>query len=95
MSMSTTVVGIVPPDETWQKMKAVWDACEKAGVPVPVRVLEFFHDKTPDPKGVLIDLGVYPYARSWSDKRLNAEGIELDLSAIPPDVKMIRFYNSW
>lgn len=42
MSMSTHVTGFAPADGTWQKMKAAWDACETAGVPVPAEVEEFF-----------------------------------------------------
>ena len=30
--MSTSVVGIKPPDDTWRKMKAAWDACMAADV---------------------------------------------------------------
>src|ERR1035441_9166498 len=129
MSMSTHVTGFAPPDETWQKMKAIWDACETvgvpvpgeveeffggegpdpaggevgpprqalggacetAGVPVPGEVEEFFGGEAPDPAGVEVDLPL----REWSDSGYGGAGYELDIAAIPPQVKTIRFYNSW
>lgn len=90
MSMSTHVVGFVPPDETWQKMKAAWDACEAADVPIPDKVIDFFNDEMPDPAGVETELPL----REWNGGERGA-GYELDVSAIPEHVKVIRFYNSW
>jgi hypothetical protein len=90
MSMSTHVTGFAPPDERWQKMKAAWDACRAAGVAVPVPVQDFFGDEDPDPAGVEVDLPV----REWNGGLAGA-GYELDVSAIPSQVKIIRFYNSW
>lgn len=56
MGMSTHVVGFIPPDEKWQKMKAVWDACRAAGVEVPEDVCDFFEGGEPDPAGVEVML---------------------------------------
>ncbi len=91
MSMSTHVIGFVPPDEQWQKMKAIWDACEAAGIPVPEEVDDFFGDTGPDPAGVEVDLD--PLLREWHGD--SGAGFELDVTAIPSKVKTIRFYNSW
>jgi hypothetical protein len=89
MSMSTYVRGIVPPDETWQKMKAVWETCEAAGIPVPGEVERFFGGEKPDPAGVVIKIEVRPYKADME------EGFEVDLAALPPHVKTIRFWNRW
>lgn len=100
MGMSSYVVGIVPPDETWKKMKAAWDACEAAGIPVPEPVRRFFNGEAPDPAGVVVPLGsawkapeagsaVQPY------KGDAADGFEVDLAKLPPHVKRIRFVNSY
>jgi hypothetical protein len=89
MSMSTHVTGFAPPDETWQKMKAVWDSCLTARIPVPDPVLEFFGGEQPDPSGVKISLPL----REWHDE--GGAGYELDVSAIPEQVQVLRFYNSW
>ena len=89
MSMSTHVIGFTPPDETWQKMKAIWDACQRADVPVPDEVDDFFGGEAPDPAGVEVELPL----REWRDGE--REGFELEVAAVPSSVKTIRFYNSW
>lgn len=90
MGMSTHVVGFVPPDDKWKAMKAVYDACAAAGVPVPREVDKFFDGVAPDPAGVEIELLV----REWRDE-YTSEGFELDVESIPPHVRTIRFFNSW
>jgi hypothetical protein len=90
MSMSTHVTGYAPPDERWQQMKAIWDTCKVAGIPVPAEVEEFFGGEEPDPAGVEVELPL----REWSGTYAGA-GYELDVAAIPSQVKTIRFYNSW
>lgn len=89
MSMSTHVVGFAPPDDDWQKMKAIWDACTAAGVAIPRDVTRFFGDTTPDPAGVEVEL------KSSEWKNEFCEGLEIDVAKIPKHVKRIRFYNSW
>lgn len=90
MSMSTRVIGFVPPDEAWQKMKAVWDACDAAGIDPPAAVVSFFDGEAPDPAGQELELPI----REWSGGEAGA-GYELDVAAIPAQVRTIRFYNSW
>jgi hypothetical protein len=87
--MSTHVVGFVPPDEAWLKMKAVWDACQEAGIPAPAEVEDFFGGEAPDPEGQTVDIAV----REWSGNAV--AGYEVAVADLPPQVKTIRFYNSW
>ncbi len=92
MGMSTNVIGIRPPDAKWLAMKAIYDACEAAGVPTPEEVDKFFDYTRPDPKGVHVELEkicVREY-RTEDDA-----GYEIDVAKIPADVKTIRFWNSW
>lgn len=89
MSVSAYVRGIIPPDETWQKMRAIWDACEAAGVMVPREVEDFFGGEAPDPAGVVVEVA----AREWKDD--TGEGYEVDLGGLPEHVKTIRFWNTW
>lgn len=89
MSMSSTVVGIVPPDAEWKKMKATWDACEEAGVDPPEEVDAYFEGEEPDPKGMAIPIS----CEEWRGEM--SEGYEVIISKIPEKVKIIRFYNSW
>jgi hypothetical protein len=91
--MSTRIMGFKPPDQTWQRMKAVWDACEVAGVAIPAKVAEYFNHQTPDPRGVEVDL-----ARSLAVTKYITEGMdgyEVDLTKLPADTTVLRFFNSW
>jgi hypothetical protein len=93
MSMSTHVVGFRPPDDRWQQMKAVWDAAKVAGIPVPDAVEDFFEGEPPDPAGVTVELRNTSALREW--KNDYAQGFELDVRQLPPEVHVVRFYNSW
>jgi phage terminase large subunit GpA-like protein len=89
MGMSTHVVGYGPPDERWRQMKAIWDGCKAARIPVPDEVEKFFGYSPPDDKGVEITI----QATAWSDG--DREGYEIEVAKIPPQCSVIRFYNSW
>ena len=68
MSMSTHVAAVIPPDQQWKKMKAVWDACNAADLLIPKEVEKFFNYETPDDAGVVVDLsGMKPHecCREW------------------------------
>ena len=98
MSTSTFVVGIMPADDNYRKMKNVYDACTDAGIPVPDEVCDFFRDEKPDAAGMVIDLdstynGGADIAREWSDE--NYRGYEISVARIPAGVKTIRFYGNW
>ena len=97
MGMDSFVYAFRPPDKKWRQMKAVWDACEASGVDVPGKVASFF-DGTPDDAGVKIALregdGI---VTKWDDDE-SAEGFQVDIPALlkrHPDVRFIRFENSW
>lgn len=89
MSMSTHVVGFRAPDNKWKRMKAVWDACNEANIPVPPEVDEFFGYEDPDLSGVTVELSY----QSWSEGM--REGVEVMMDELPPDLTSIRFYNSY
>lgn len=90
MGMSTHVIGFRPPDKKWEEMKTVWDACEKAGVPVPDSVMKFFEYSPPDKSGVEVEIKD-AYTRYIKD---GYDGFEVDISKLPKDVKVSRFFNS-
>ena len=89
MGMSTHIVGIMPADETFNKMKAAYDACELAGVEPPREVMEFFGHSAPEADGATCELKT----REWQNDM--CQGLEIDIADLPPGVKTIRFYNSW
>lgn len=89
MGMSTHIIGIMPADDAFNKMKAAWDACEAVGANIPDAVLEFFGGERPQADGATVELK----KRQWQND--HQEGIEIDIADLPPGVKTIRFYNSW
>ena len=91
MSMSTNVVGIIPADDKYKKMKAIYDLCREQDIDVPTEVSVFFNEDEPDESGMVVDLE--DVAHKWSDE--NSEGYEIDIDKIPKNIKTIRFYNSW
>ena len=98
MSMSMNVVGFRPPDEKWKLMKAVYEACNKAGISIPKDVIDFFNGVPPDPQGVSIRLEdnhffKYGAVKEWRED--GREGFEVDITKLPKDVTIVRFYNSW
>lgn len=88
MSMSTHIYGFRPPTESYKKMFAVYQACEKAGVPLPKEVEEYFDYEVPSEKGMRVDI---------SDAVTKQETGEWDveINALPKDVTIITFENSW
>ncbi len=93
MSMSTHVIGFSPPDEHWQRMKAAYDACLAVGIDPPAEVEKFFNYESPDPAGVEVDLRKHPAVKEYKAEMVS--GYEVDLSKLPPGVKIIRFTNHW
>lgn len=94
MSMSTHVLGFRPPDEKFQQMKAVYDACQAAGVEVPDDVQNFFEYGPPDDAGVQLDLQRDSEAvHEWRDE--SCEGYEVDLRKLPQGIHIIRFENCY
>ena len=89
MGMSTHVIGFRPPDETWHKMKAAWDACAAVGLEPPESVVRFFNYESPDAAGVEVEIESREYCGEMQ------EGIEVDIDALPEGVRVIRFINSW
>jgi len=100
--MSTSLVGIKPPDEKWKQMKAIWDACRSAKIDPPKEVEDFFDGEIPDDKGVVVGLSKYtrrreaghhPAIRDWSSD--SGMGFEVDLSKLDKDITILRFKNTW
>lgn len=94
MSMSTRVVGFRPPDDTYERMKAVYESCKAAGIGVPDKVQEFFNWGEPSEHGTEVRLPdgcVSEYADGYRSQ----QGIDVRLDALPPNITVIRFYNSW
>lgn len=90
MSMSTSIVAFRPADDEWQRMKAVWDACQNAGIPMPEKIKEFFGHEEPNEEGVVVDIQATGAAVEWNSG--NSSGFEVDLKKIEKGVRFVRFY---
>lgn len=97
MGMTSSVYGVITPDNTWKKMKAIWDACEDGGITPPKEVVDFFRGEEPDFNGSTILLA-NQYDTFYGTKKYSADmkdGFEVDITKLPPHVKIIRFVNSY
>ncbi|MCP3966761.1 MAG: hypothetical protein GY718_10490 [Lentisphaerae bacterium] len=92
MGMSTHVEGVRVPDEKWEQMKEVWDACSKSGVEIPEEVKKYF-DYIP-PEGVVMFLGVNNGVHAWTDGDMRS-GFQIEIAKLPANIKYVRVYNSW
>ena len=100
MGMSMSVTAFKPANDKWRKMKAIWDSCEEAGIPIPREVEKYFNDEDPDEAGVKIgDWGrgeteLHPPWLTQCDAEMQ-QGFEIDTSKLPKDVSIVRFVCSW
>lgn len=101
MGMSMHCTALRPPDEKWRKMKAAWDACKAAGTEPPKEVDDFFDGYPPDPAGVEVgSVGQYtddkdmpPWVKNCDLE--GCDGFEIDVSKLPKDVTVVRFFCSY
>lgn len=88
MTSSMWLHAYVPPDEKWQKMAKVYHACKDAGIDPPYQVEEYFEDGPPEPHGKEVSLNhvarEYKAEMHW--------GLEINVSKIPKNATVIRFY---
>ena len=88
MGATLHIEGLCPPEVEWKKMKAVWDACEEAGIDPPKTVIDFFDGASPDPAGVIMDLEDTPALEKYEDEMV--EGYVIDLAKLPSHLTRIR-----
>jgi len=88
MGMSTYVVGFIPPDEQWKKIKAAYDALVAAGIDIPQEIYRVLGDE-PSDHGKEVSIP----SKEWCDDY--RDGFDITLSELDPNIKIIRFYNSY
>jgi hypothetical protein len=70
-------------------MKSIWESCDKAEVPEPKEVTEFFQGEDPgDKPGQEISLEAA--MKEWNTDY--AIGYEIDVTKLPKGLKIIRAY---
>lgn len=90
MSMSMRVVGLIPVDDRWRAMKAVWDSCLQLKIEPPVEVVNFFDGEYPEEENVVaVRVAVEKYKADM------CEGFEVAIDTLPKDVTKIRFCCCW
>jgi hypothetical protein len=87
MGFDMHVYGIVPADAEYKRMQAVWEACEKANVPVPREVEVFFNYDKPDGHGIQVALG----ASEGVAKLPGDSGYVVRIDQLPKNVKAVKF----
>lgn len=94
MGIGKHVVGFRPADDLWLRMKAAWDACVLAGTQPPKEVIDFFDGEHPgDAPGKEVGIKGENAVREWAS--FGREGFDVDIEALPPGVRYVRFYLSW
>lgn len=94
MSMSTHIIAFFKPKEKWKKYKAIWDACNEAGVEPPDEVSKYFDYEDPKfDRGIRDDLTKHECCMEWNKEM--ESGYEIDVSKLPANVTHIRFFNSY
>jgi len=92
MGMSTHITGFIPADEKWHAMKKIFDECVRLDIEAPDEVWTFFGGEDPgDKPGQEAAIG--DSCKDWRGDC--SEGYEIEIDKIPPNIKFIRFYNSW
>ena len=96
MSMSTSVVGVRDLDGRFAKMLAVKQACDDAKVGYPKEVVDYFEGEASETPRYLV--------RKMAEVKIKVnQSIDLSstntwtvvLTDLPPDVKAVRFRNSY
>ncbi len=101
--MSTYVYGVKPQDAEWLKMKAAYESCKAAGVAVPQKVLDYFdfddyEEEDITDEGLVVTLANY---NGSQDKAVTPhreemqDGFVVDLTKLDPEIKTIKFINSY
>lgn len=85
--MQIDVVAVIPADEQYRRMLAVWEACEAASVPVPRRVTEYFAGAETRPSAIGRELAVGRVdleagTAEWAKVEYGS-GLEVSLRSLP------------
>lgn len=97
MSMSTYITALRDMDGKFKDMLEIKRFCDRKKVSYPKEVIEYFGNNLGESEEYMIQemLEVRIPQKEFSDDRVNGSGIEIQVKDIPPEVKVIRFVNSW
>jgi len=93
------VVGVQPADETWERMKAVWDSCVAAAISIPDEVGEFFDWEDPglDGKTRAVEKAIAEFGAARETMCLDLRGGSgsyylIDLKKLPKEVTHLKVW---
>jgi hypothetical protein len=97
MSMSTRVQAFRDMDGDFKRMMEVKLFCDEHKVSYPAEVVKFFKGMAGESESCLRDEMLEIDIRACVRERSEDTSLyyEIDVSSIPPDVKTLRFSNSW
>ena len=89
MILRCTIIGIIPTDERFEKIRNIYNAYVEAGMRVPTNIMEYFDNKNPNDVTELdVDINMALHRTSGPD----GEIFEIELSRLPrTDITAIRF----
>ncbi len=98
MGMSTHIEAFMPDtDETYQKMKKVYLACEEAQMELPEAAQKYFGTNYPEDEALdrklAIDLKLDVHYTEYNADMV--EGFEVDLTKLPKGITKLRFTNRY
>jgi len=96
MSMSTSVVGVRDLDGKFAKMLAVKQACDEANVSYPLEVVDYFEGEAHEtPRYLVGKMEEVKIKVNQSTDLSSTNTWTVVLADLPPDVKAVRFRNSY
>ena len=86
MGLTINIVGIKPANKKWKEMKAVYDTCVTANIPIPEEVVDFFEGEIPLDDGMEVPLVSHMEYGDTEDY------YTIDLEGLPKGVTSIRVW---
>lgn len=91
MSVSIYIHGMTAPDEKFNKLKAVYNACIAAGLEIPYEVESYFDGEDPNElEGADVDID----CAIIKGQKYHGSDFTVEIAKLPECVKFIRFYMS-
>jgi hypothetical protein len=101
--MRSYLEGVKPQDKKWLRMKGAYESCMAAGVDVPQEVLDYFDFDDYEEEYITDDGLVEPLADGHTIQcsavtrhgEEMQDGFIVDLRELDPEIKILRFVNSY
>jgi hypothetical protein len=99
MGMSTHLIALRDMDGEFAKMLKAKLFCDENRLSYPAEVEAYFQGMADESESLLcnefLEVDIRVAVTEWRDNGASREGYEVEIAKLPPEVKTIRFYNSW